>query len=399
MRLYLTAVIAGFSLLAGPNASAQTKPPNEEMYRLLDLFGKVLERVRANYPEKLDDEVLIEGAIRGLLSAVDARSRYFSAKEFARAKSANNSAEHSIGVEITRYEGLPRIVTPIRGFPAEKAGLLAGDLIFEIDGKPTRGMTLDRVTDLLTGTKGSQVIVRVWRTGVKDPLQFKMKLEPIVVSAKDTWTAWTDRDIGYVRLNFVSDESGKALESIFKFFRKKSNPALKGYVLDLRNTSGGVLDQIIEIADAFLDRGEILSTRGRVLADMKRWSAKKGDLADGKPMIALVNGGTGGTALIAGALQDHKRAELVGTVTSDYGTVQTTVPLQGGRAFNLTTGFMYTPAGRKIEGIGIKPDKIVENPLPPGSARVEGATQAYVPAELEKDLQYQFAVTTIRAKN
>lgn len=331
----------------------------QETYKQLNLFGDVFERVRAQYVDQISDEQLIEYAVNGMLSSLDPHSSYLNEKDFDDMRVQTKGEFGGLGIEVTMEEGLVKVVSPIDDTPASKAGIKSGDYITHIDGKPILGMTLAEAVEKMRGKVGAPIEITVRREGVAEPLKYKMNRDVIKIKAVKSRLE-TD-DVAYIRITTFNQNTYDSLKAAIEKAKKDAKGKLAGYVIDLRNNPGGLLDQAIAVSDAFLDKGEIVSTRGRDDKDIKRDNATAGDLTDGLPIVVLINGGSASAAeIVAGALQDHKRAILMGTRSFGKGSVQTVVPLPGHGAMRLTTARYFTPSGRSIQAKGIAPDIIVE---------------------------------------
>ena len=340
-------------------APALPRADERETYEYLDLFGNILERVRANYVEEVDDVELIQAAIRGMLSSLDPHSGYLDPESFNDMQVQTRGEFGGLGIEITQEDGFVRVVSPIDDTPADRAGLEAGDFITHVDGESILGLTLQESVDLLRGEVGSPVTVTVTRDGT-EPFDIDIVRDIIQIRAV---RQRAENEVGYIRITTfsqnVGDDLGKAFQEID---REIGADQVRGYVLDLRNNPGGLLEQAVAVSDAFLERGEIVSTRGRNPEDIERHNASPGDLADGLPVVVLVNGGSASASeIVSGALQDHRRAVVVGTKTFGKGSVQTISPVGDKGALRLTIARYYTPSGRSIQGRGLQPDIIVEH--------------------------------------
>lgn len=332
---------------------------NEDTYKQLSLFGGVFETVREKYVDKVTDQQLIEYAIKGMLTNLDAHSDYMTVKDFDDMKVQTKGEFGGLGIEVTMQDGLVKVVSPIDDTPAAKAGIQAGDLISHLDKKPIIGLTLAEAVDKMRGKVGSVVELAVRREGVAEPLFISIKRD--VIKIKSVRHRVESGDVGYIRVTTFSQNTYDGVKEAFDKIKKDTNGKLVGYVLDLRNNPGGLLDQAIAISDAFLDKGEIVSTRGRNDEAIKRDNALPGDLAEGLPVIVLINAGSASASeIVAGALQDHHRAVVMGTKSFGKGSVQTVIPTPGEGAMRLTTARYYTPSGRSIQAKGIDPDIIVE---------------------------------------
>ena len=337
----------------------------EDAYRQLNLFGDVFERVRADYVEKPDDNKLIEYAINGMLAGLDPHSSYMDPKSFKDMREETSGEFGGLGMEVTIEDGLIKVVTPLDETPAAKAGILANDLIVKVDDDQVQGMTLNQAVEKLRGLANTKVKLTIRRKGQDKPIEVSLTRE--VIRVRSVRSKVDGGDVGYIRMTQFSEQTTNGLKkAIADITGKVSNDKLKGYILDLRNNPGGLLDQAISVSSAFIQRGEIVSTRGRNLEETQRFTAKGGDLTKGKPLIVLINGGSASASeIVAGALQDQKRATVVGTRSFGKGSVQTIIPLGSDNgALRLTTARYYTPSGRSIQAKGIVPDIEVLQDLP-----------------------------------
>ncbi len=367
MRHPALAAMLSLSLAAAPAiAWAQDKGPDKdkpkadksELYQQLNLFGDVLERIRNDYVEPPKETELIEAAINGMLSSLDPHSSYMNAKQFRDMQTQTRGEFGGLGIEVTMDNGLVKVVAPIDDTPAAKAGLQSGDLIVTLDDQPVMGLTLQEAVEKMRGKVDTKIKLGVRRQG-KDP--FEVTLTRAVIRVQSVKVRVEGGDIGYIRITSFTEQTTAGLNAALEKFKKDLGPKWKGVVLDLRNNPGGLLDQSISVSDAFLDKGEIVSTRSRKAEDVQRWNAKPGDLAEGRPIVILINGGSASASeIVAGALQDHKRAIVLGTRSFGKGSVQTIMPVTGGGAMRLTTALYFTPSGRSIQKEGIKPDIEVE---------------------------------------
>ena len=351
------------SQLAGP-LLAQEASKNASVYEQLDLFGDIFERIRSGYVEEVNDKELIEAAINGMLTSLDPHSSYLSADAAARMRVQTSGEFGGLGIEVTQEEGWVKVVSPMDGTPADAAGIIAGDFITAVDGESVLGLTLDEAVTLMRGPVGAEIIVTVVREGEVEPFDVSIIRDTIKLTAV---RSRTEGDAVVLRITTFNDQTFPNLrEGMEKQVEEAGGiENVDGIILDLRNNPGGLLNQAIIVSDAFLDAGEIVSTRGRDIVDGERWNAEPGDLAEGKPIVVLINGGSASASeIVAGALQDHRRAIVVGTNSFGKGSVQTVVPLRGDGAMRLTTARYYTPSGRSIQALGISPDIIVEQPLP-----------------------------------
>jgi carboxyl-terminal processing protease len=345
---------------------AATAASNADTYKQLNLFGDVFDRVRSDYVEQPNDEKLIETAINGMLSALDPHSSYMNAKNFQEMQVQTEGKFGGLGIEVTMENGLVKVVAPIDDTPADRGGIMANDLIIKLDGDEVQGLTLNEAVDKMRGKVNTPITLTIMREG-KPPFDVKLVRDEIRVKSVKYSLEGPQKDVGYIRVSSFTAQTQEGLENAIAAIKKEvGEDKLKGYVLDLRNNPGGLLDQAISVSDTFLERGEVVSTRGRHADETQRFNAQRGDLSDAKPVIVLINGGSASASeIVAGALQDHKRATLIGTRSFGKGSVQTIIPLGSQGALRLTTARYYTPAGRSIQARGIDPDTIIEQELPP----------------------------------
>lgn len=349
------------SQMAGP-LMAQEAAPESNLFEQLDLFGDIFERIRGQYVEEVDSKKLIEAAINGMLTSLDPHSSYLNAEDAADMNTQTRGEFGGLGIEVTQEEGFVKVISPMDGTPAAKAGILAGDFITHVDGESVQGITLDEAVDKMRGEVGTDIVITVVREDVAEPFDVTLTRETIKI------TAVRSRVVGNVavlRITTFSDQTYSGLEAeLAKSVEEIGGmDKVTGFVIDLRNNPGGLLKQSILVSDAFLDKGEIVSTRGREAADSTRENATPGDLAMGKPIVVLINGGSASASeIVAGALQDHRRAIVVGTKSFGKGSVQTLVPLKDGGQMRLTTARYYTPSGRSIQSLGVMPDIVVNQP-------------------------------------
>lgn len=349
--------------IAGP-LIAQEAQTNASVYEQLDLFGDIFERIRAGYVEEVEEKDLIEAAINGMLTSLDPHSSYLSAEDAAVMRVQTRGEFGGLGIEVTQEEGFVKVVSPIDGTPADAAGILAGDFITAVDGESVLGLTLDDAVELMRGPVGSEILITVVREGETEPFEVSIVRDTIKLTAV---RHRTEGNAVVLRVTTFNDQTFPNLKDGLEEQIAEAGGIdnIDGVILDLRNNPGGLLNQAIYVSDAFLEAGEIVSTRGRDPADGDRFNAQPGDLAEGKPIVVLINGGSASASeIVAGALQDHRRAIVVGTKSFGKGSVQTVVPLQGEGAMRLTTARYYTPSGRSIQALGISPDIIVEQPRP-----------------------------------
>ncbi|MCK5556184.1 MAG: S41 family peptidase, partial [Alphaproteobacteria bacterium] len=330
-----------------------------DTYKALNLFGDVFEQTRANYVEPVKDKKLIEYALNGMLSNLDPHSGFMNEKE-AKSMSIQNKGEFGgLGIEVTMENGVVKVVSPIDDTPAARAGIQSGDLIVEIDGKQVIGMTLSEAVEKMRGKVGAEILLTIVRKGDRSPIKYK--IVRAIIQIRSVKSRVENGNIGYIRITTFNAQTAPGLRKAFKDIKKEAGDKLVGYVLDLRNNPGGLLDQGIIVSDAFLDKGEIVSTRGRNPDDTRRDNATPGDMANDLPIVVLINGGSASASeIVAGALQDHKRAIIMGTQSFGKGSVQTLFNVPGGGMIRLTTARYYTPSGRSIQGKGITPDITVE---------------------------------------
>jgi len=390
-----------------------------DTYRQLNLFGDVFERIRSDYVEKPDDSALIEAAVNGMLTSLDPHSSYMNPKDFKDMQVQTRGEFGGLGIEVTMEDGVVKVVSPIDDTPAAKAGILAGDLIISLDGEAIQNMNLNQAVDKMRGAVNTPITVTIQRKGIEKPFDVKIVRDVIRVQSV---RSRAEGDIGYLRISSFNEQTFDGLKSsIDKLKEEIGKDKIKGYILDLRNNPGGLLDQAEYVSDAFLEKGEIVSTRGRHADQNMRYDAHPGDLTDGKPVIVLINGGSASASeIVAGALQDQKRATILGTRSFGKGSVQTIIPLGSNGAIRLTTARYYTPSGRSIQAKGIDPDIQVVQDLPPelkdkvtdtkGEASLKGhltnegggdegtGSQAYVPPEAKDDKQLQQAIGLLDGK-
>ncbi|UEM24115.1 S41 family peptidase [Skermanella mucosa] len=365
MKTISAAALAGILFLAPACAIAETN--TSETYRQLNLFGDVFERVRSEYVEPVTDEQLIETAINGMLTSLDPHSSYLNRKSFQDMQVQTRGEFGGLGIEVTMENGLIKVVSPIDETPAFRAGLQPGDLITHLDGEAISGMSLADAVEKMRGPVGSDIKVTIRRGEGSEPFDVSITRDTIKIQSV---RYREEGDVGYIRITTFNEQTQMGLERAVERLEKDLGNKLTGYVIDLRNNPGGLLDQAISVSDSFLDKGEIVSTRGRKPEDGQRYNSKAGDLAKGKPIVVLINGGSASASeIVAGALQDHRRAIVLGTQSFGKGSVQTIIPLPGHGAMRLTTARYYTPSGRSIQALGISPDIEVQ------PARVEEIQQ------------------------
>ena len=372
------------SILMDSTARAATS----DTYRQLNLFGDVFERVRSDYVEKPDDSKLIESAISGMLTGLDPHSSYMDAKSFRDMQVQTRGEFGGLGIEVTMEDGLIKVVSPIDDTPASRAGILANDIITTLDGEAVQGLTLNQAVDKMRGPVNTKIKLKIIRKGADKPIEVTLTRDNIRV--RSVRARVEGGDIGYIRITTFNEQTTEGLKRELASLTKQiGDDKLKGFILDLRNNPGGLLEEAVTVSDAFLDRGEIVSTRGRNAEETQRRVAHPGDLTKGKKLIVLINGGSASASeIVAGALQDHKRATLIGTRSFGKGSVQTIIPLGSGNgALRLTTARYYTPAGRSIQGTGIEPDisitqsRLTEEEL----AKIKRFSEADLPHALQNE--------------
>ena len=357
-------VLAGMLVatqLAGP-LLAQEAEDNASVYEQLDLFGIVFERIRGQYVEEVDEGELIEAAINGMLTSLDPHSSYLPPRDFEDMQTDTRGEFGGLGIEVTQEEGYIKVITPMDGTPAYEAGVEAGDFITTVDGESLLGLTLEESVDLMRGPVGSDVVIGVVREGLEEPLEITITRDTIKLTAA---RVRQEGDSVVIRVATFNDQTmpqvREGLDDVLE--AAGGLEAVNGVVLDLRNNPGGLLNAGVALSDAFLEQGEIVSTRGREAEEGDRFNARAGDIIEGKPIVVLINGGSASASeIVAGALQDHRRAVVVGTKSFGKGSVQTIMPVQGDGAIRLTTSRYYTPSGRSIQALGISPDIVVAQP-------------------------------------
>ncbi|MCV6584717.1 MAG: S41 family peptidase [Marinibacterium sp.] len=378
MKKFVMAALGG--TLAGMVVTTQVAAPllaqeseqSADVYEQLDLFGDIFERIRAQYVEEVEVDELIEAAIDGMLTSLDPHSSYLSPDDAAQMRVQTRGEFGGLGIEVTQEEGFVKVVSPIDGTPADQAGIEAGDFITHVDGDSILGLTLDSAVDLMRGPVGSEIVITVVREGEDEPFDVSIIRDTIKLTAARA--RLQDRAV-VLRVTTFNDQTMPNLEAGLNEQLEEAGGIdnIDGIVLDLRNNPGGLLTQAIKVSDAFLEKGEIVSTRGRDPEDGERFNATPGDLAEGKPIVVLINGGSASASeIVAGALQDHRRAIVVGTKSFGKGSVQTVMPLRQDGAMRLTTARYYTPSGRSIQSLGVSPDIVVEQPrIRPGEDDAE----------------------------
>src|SRR5581483_9851025 len=396
---------------------SSAKAAAADTYRELNLFGDVFERVRADYVEKPDDSKLVESAINGMLAGLDPHSSYMDPKSFRDMQVQTRGEFGGLGIEVTMEDGLVKVVAPIDDTPAAKAGVMANDIITQLDDENVQGLTLNQAVDKMRGPVNTKIKLRIMRKGGDKPVEVTIVRD--VIRVRSVRSHNEGEDIGYIRITQFNEQTTDGLkQSINDLNSQLGADKIKGFVVDLRNNPGGLLDQAISVSDTFLDKGEIVSTRGRNAEETQRFNARPGDMTKGKPVIVLINGGSApASEIVAGALQDHKRATLIGTRSFGKGSVQTIIPLGAGNgALRLTTARYYTPSGRSIQAKGITPDIEVLQDVPAslkadtdtkGEASLRGhltgdagpeetGSQSYVPPDEKDDKALKMAVDLLR---
>jgi carboxyl-terminal processing protease len=413
---------AGLTLLVTGSQSghmiavAKAAAAAADTYSQLNLFGEVFERVRADYVEKPDDAKLMEGAIDGMVTSLDPHSRYMNDKAWREMQETTSGEFGGLGIEVTMEDGLVKVVSPIDDTPAAKAGIMSGDLITQIDSEAVQGLTLEQAVNKMKGAVNTKTNLKIMRKGKDAPIDVAITREIIRVRPVRYHT--DGGDIGYIRITSFNEQTTDGLrKAVAEISKEIPQDKLAGYVVDLRNNPGGLLDQAVSVSSTFMARGEVVSTRGRNPEETQRFTARGGDLAKGKPLVVLINGGSASASeIVAGALHDHKRATLIGTRSFGKGSVQTIIPLGAGNgALALTTARYFTPSGHSIQAQGITPDIEVLQEVPDelkgradtkgeasmrGHLSAEGAeqtgSQSYVPPEEKDDKALNAALKLLR---
>jgi carboxyl-terminal processing protease len=394
---------------------SSAKAAAADTYRQLSLFGDVFERVRADYVEKPDDSKLIESAINGMLAGLDPHSSYMDAKSFRDMQVQTRGEFGGLGIEVTMEDGLIKVVAPIDETPAAKAGVMSNDVITHLDDEPVQGLTLNQAVDKMRGPVNTKIKLKIVRKGAEKPIDIAITRD--VIRVRSVRSNLNGDDVVYIRVTQFNEQTTEGVRKAINDLTTQTGDKLKGFVIDLRNNPGGLLDQAISVSDQFLERGEIVSTRGRNAEETQRFNARAGDLTKAKPVIVLINGGSASASeIVAGALQDHKRATIIGTRSFGKGSVQTIIPLGSGNgALRLTTARYFTPSGRSIQAKGITPDIEVLQDVPEelkartdmrgesslrGHLKAEGqeetGSQSYIPADPKNDKALNTALDLIR---
>jgi len=394
---------------------SSAKAAAADTYRQLSLFGDVFERVRADYVEKPDDSKLIESAINGMLAGLDPHSSYMDAKSFRDMQVQTRGEFGGLGIEVTMEDGLIKVVAPIDETPAAKAGVMSNDIITHLDDEPVQGLTLNQAVDKMRGPVNTKIKLKIVRKGAEKPIDIAITRD--VIRVRSVRSNLNGDDVVYIRVTQFNEQTTEGVRKAINELTTQTGDNLKGFVIDLRNNPGGLLDQAISVSDAFLERGEIVSTRGRNAEETQRFNARAGDLTKAKPVIVLINGGSASASeIVAGALQDHKRATIIGTRSFGKGSVQTIIPLGSGNgALRLTTARYFTPSGRSIQAKGITPDIEVLQDVPEelkartdtrgesslrghlkGEGQEETGSQSYIPPDAKNDKALNTALDLIR---
>jgi carboxyl-terminal processing protease len=393
---------------------SSAKAAAADTYKQLNLFGDVFERVRADYVEKPEDGKLVESAINGMLASLDPHSSYMDGKSYRDMQVQTRGEFGGLGIEVTMEDGLIKVVAPIDDTPAAKAGILANDIITHLDDDAVQGLTLNQAVEKMRGAPNTKIRLKVMRKGKDTPLEITLQRD--VIRVRSVRSRMEGDDVAYIRLTQFNEQTTEGLKRAINEMAAQGDK-VKGYVIDMRNNPGGLLEEAISVSDAFLDKGEIVSTRGRNVEETQRRNAKPGDLAKNKPIIVLINGGSASASeIVAGALQDHKRATVIGTRSFGKGSVQTIIPLGSGNgALRLTTARYFTPSGRSIQAKGISPDIEVLQDVPDevksrtdtkgeaslrGHLKAEGdeqtGSQSYIPPDPKDDKALRMALDLLR---
>lgn len=384
---FVRSLSLAFLAFAVAYTPAHASKSDASTYELLNLFGDVFERVREDYVEEAEDQELIESAINGMLTALDPHSGYLSAKSFEEMQVQTKGEFGGLGIEVTMENGLVKVVSPIDETPAYEAGIQPGDFISQLDGEPVLGLTLSEAVDKMRGRVGTEIVITILREGESEP--FDVTIERDTIKIRSVRTRKEGEDVAYLRIVSFSENTYSSMKDQFDDMKDEMGDNLKGIVLDLRNNPGGLLDQAISVSDAFLEQGEIVSTRERDPQDTKRYAARSGDLAKGLPIVVLINQGSASASeIVAGALKDHKRAVVMGSKSFGKGSVQTVIPLKNHGAMRLTTARYYTPSGTSIQATGIIPDIKVDpariEKIDTSKVRSESSLRGHLSNEQEK---------------
>jgi carboxyl-terminal processing protease len=394
---------------------ASARAAAADTYRQLSLFGDVFERVRADYVEKPDDAKLVESAINGMLTGLDPHSSYMDSKSLRDMQVQTRGEFGGLGIEVTMEDGLIKVVAPIDETPAHKAGVMANDIITHLDDEPVQGLTLNQAVEKMRGPVNTKIKLKIIRRGADKPVDVSITRD--IIRVRSVRSRIEGDDVAFIRVSQFNEQTSEGVKKAIGDLAARGGDKLKGFIIDMRNNPGGLLDQAISVSDAFLEKGEIASTRGRNAEETQRFNARAGDLTKGKPIIVLINGGSASASeIVAGALQDHKRATLIGTRSFGKGSVQTIIPLGSGNgALRLTTARYFTPSGRSIQAKGISPDIEVLQDVPEelkartdtkgeaslrGHLKAEGdeqtGSQSYIPPDPKDDKALHTALDLIR---
>jgi carboxyl-terminal processing protease len=395
---------------------SSAKAAASDTYRQLNLFGDVFERVRADYVEKPDDGKLVEHAINGMLNGLDPHSSFMDGKSFRDMQIQTRGEFGGLGIEVTMEDGLVKVVAPIDETPAAKAGVMANDIITHLDDEQVQGLTLNQAVEKMRGPVNTKIRLKIMRKGAEKPVEVTIQRD--IIRVRSVRSRTEGDDVGYIRVTQFNEQTTEGVKkAVADILQKVNNDKLRGYVIDMRNNPGGLLDQAISVSDAFLERGEIVSTRGRNAEETQRFNARAGDLTKNKPIIVLINGGSASASeIVAGALQDHRRATVLGTRSFGKGSVQTIIPLGAGNgALRLTTARYYTPSGKSIQAKGIVPDIEVLQDVPEemkaraeskgesslrGHLKADGdeqkGSQSYIPPDQKDDKALAYALELLR---
>jgi carboxyl-terminal processing protease len=375
-------------VVVGPIVAAWAQEGSRaETYRLLNLFGDVFERVRAEYVESVNDRDAIENAIQGMLSSLDPHSSYLNQRSFRDMQTQTRGEFGGLGIEVTQEGGYIKVISPIDETPAARAGVRPGDFITHLNGTSVQGLTLQEAVEQMRGQRGTQIKLTIRRQGAERPLELTLTRD--VIRPQVVRFRLEEGNLGYVRITSFNEQTEAGLRRALQQLKQQAQGGLKGLVLDLRNNPGGLLDQAVQVTDDFLTQGEIVSTRARRQEDAQRWNAKPGDIADGLPIVVLINSGSASASeIVAGALQDHRRAVVLGVKSFGKGSVQTVMPIPGNGAIRLTTARYYTPSGRSIQGTGIEPDiEVLATPEETRAGQLQRDREADLRRSLRNDGQ------------
>jgi len=378
LLILISGIVFGVSLSIGQGVLAQRETATVPIDDLRT-FTEVFARIKSDYVEEVDDKTLLENAIRGMLSGLDPHSAYLDAEEFTELQVGTSGQFGGLGIEVSMEDGFVKVVTPIDDTPAKRAGVEAGDLIIRLDDTPVKGMSLSDAVKIMRGKPDTDILLTIVRNGLDKPL--KITITRAIIKVKSVKKRMLEKGFGYTRITQFQSKTGPNLEQAISDLKKENDGPLKGLVLDLRNNPGGVLNAAFDVSNAFLTKGTVVYTEGRIEDSEMRFTAKPGDLLDGAPLVVLVNGGSASASeIVAGALQDHKRALIVGNKTFGKGSVQTILPMNSRAGIKLTTARYFTPNGRSIQAEGIEPDIVLDR------LKVESAQQPSMGSVKEADL-------------